>query len=83
MLDGVATDAVGQVALFTTGDPGPAPDSALPSVENSEEPVLSLPEGSDVDRLTVMAGATLSLSLPNVDSLRMTGRTFIAMHARS
>lgn len=33
----VATDAVGQVALFTTGGPGPVPDSALPSVENSNK----------------------------------------------
>lgn len=53
----VATDAVGQVALFTTGGPGPVPDSALPSVENSEEFVISLPEMSDVDRVTAMAGA--------------------------
>lgn len=53
----VATDAVGQVALFTTGGPGPVPDSALPSVENSEEFVLSLPEVSDVDRATARAGA--------------------------
>ncbi|WP_431703357.1 hypothetical protein [Pseudomonas sp. BR20] len=53
----VATDAVGQVALFTTGGPGPVPDSALPSVENSEEFVLSLPEVSDVDRATARASA--------------------------
>ncbi|MBT2339282.1 hypothetical protein J7E36_08950 [Pseudomonas fluorescens] len=53
----VATDAVGQVALFTTGGPGPVPDSALPSVENCEEFVLSLPEMSEVDRITAMAGA--------------------------
>lgn len=53
----VATDALGQVALFTTGGPGPVPDSALPSVENSEEFVLSLPEVSDVDRATARAGA--------------------------
>ena len=52
----VATDAVGQVALFTTGGPGPVPDSAMPSVENSEEFVLSLPEVSDVDRVTARAG---------------------------
>ena len=53
----VATDAVGQVALFTTGGQGPVPDCAMPSVENSEEFVLSLPEVSDVDRVTAMAGA--------------------------
>jgi hypothetical protein len=53
----VATDALGQVALFTTGGPGPVPDSAIPSVENSEEFVLSLPKVSDVDRATVGAGA--------------------------
>ena len=52
----VATDAVGQVALFTTGGPGPVPDSAMPSVENSEEFVLSLPEVSDADRVTARAG---------------------------
>ena len=53
----VATDALGQVALFTTGGPGPVPDSALPSVENSEEFVLSLPEVSEVDRANTRAGA--------------------------
>lgn len=53
----VATDAVGQVAVFTTGGPGPVPDFAMPSVENSEEFVLSLPEVSDVDRADAKAGA--------------------------
>ena len=53
----VATDALGQVALFTTGGPGPVPDSAIPSVENSEEFVLSLPKVSDVDRANARAGA--------------------------
>jgi hypothetical protein len=53
----IATDAIGQVALFTTAGPGPIPDSALPSVENSEELVLSLPEVSDVDLVTSMSGA--------------------------
>lgn len=53
----IATDAIGQVALFTTAGSGPIPDSALPSVENSEEWVLSLPELSDVDLVTSMSGA--------------------------
>jgi hypothetical protein len=53
----VATDAIGQVALFTTGGPGPVPDSALPSVENAEEFVLSLPQVSAADRASAMAGA--------------------------
>lgn len=53
----IATDAVGQVALFTTAGLGPIPDSALPSVENSEELVLSLPEVSDVALVTSMPGA--------------------------
>lgn len=53
----IATDAIGQVALFTTAGPGPIPCSALPSVENSEEAVLSLPEVSDVDLVTSMSGA--------------------------
>ncbi len=53
----VASDAFGQVALFTTGGPGPIPDSALPSVENSEEWVLSLPQVSAVDRATSMPSA--------------------------
>ncbi|WP_338523731.1 hypothetical protein NUH87_29115 [Pseudomonas batumici] len=53
----IATDAIGQVALFTTAGPGPIPDSALPSVEISEELVLSLPEVSDVDLVTSMSGA--------------------------
>ncbi|RON87203.1 hypothetical protein BK668_17490 [Pseudomonas fluorescens] len=53
----IATDAIGQVALFTTAGPGPIPYSALPSVENSEEAVLSLPEGADADLVTSMSGA--------------------------
>lgn len=53
----IATDAIGQVALFTTAGPGPIPCSALPSVQNSEEAVLSLPEVSDVDLVTSMSGA--------------------------
>lgn len=53
----VATDAVGQVAVFTTDGPGPVPDFAMPSVENSEEFVLSLPEVSDVDRADAKVGA--------------------------
>ncbi len=59
----VATDAVGQVALFTTGGPGPVPDSAMPSVENAEELVLSLPEVSDVARATPRAGANAFVEL--------------------
>lgn len=53
----IASDAIGQVALFTTAGSGPIPASALPSVENSEEWVLSLPELSDVDLVTSMSGA--------------------------
>lgn len=52
----LATDAVGHVALFTTGGRGPIPDTALPSVENAEEFVLSLPEVSDVELVTSMSG---------------------------
>lgn len=54
---GLATDAVGHVALFTTGDRGPITDSALPPVENSEEFFLSSPEVSDLDLVTSMLGA--------------------------
>lgn len=32
----VATDALGQVALFTTGGPGPVPDSAIPSIKKGD-----------------------------------------------
>lgn len=53
----IASDAIGQVALFTTAGSGPIPDSALPSIENSEEWVLSLPELSDVDLVTSMSDA--------------------------
>jgi hypothetical protein len=53
----VATDAIGQVAVFTTAGPGPIPNSALPSVENSEELILSLLEVSDADLVTSMPGA--------------------------
>lgn len=53
----IATDAIGQVALFTTAGPGPIPESAIPSVEHSEEWVRSLPEVSDVNLVTSMPGA--------------------------
>ena len=78
----VATDAVGQVALFTTGGPGPVPDSAMPSVENSEEFVLSLPEVSDADRVTARAGVNAFVEFAKRGSSRTTGQTFIAIHAR-
>lgn len=53
----IATDAIGQIALFITAGRGPIPGSALPSVESSEELVLSLPERSDVDLVTSMPSA--------------------------
>lgn len=53
----IATDTIGQVALFTTAGPGPIPDSAIPSVEHSEEWVCSLPEVSDVNLVTSMSSA--------------------------
>lgn len=43
----LAVDAIGQVALFTTGGDGPIPDSALPSTDTAESDVLSLPETCD------------------------------------
>jgi hypothetical protein len=53
----IATDAIGQVAIFTTAGLGPIPDSAIPSVEYSEEWVRSLPEVSDANLVTSMSGA--------------------------
>ncbi|ROM80242.1 hypothetical protein BK654_04940 [Pseudomonas brassicacearum] len=58
----IATDAIGQIALFTTAGPGPIPDSALPSVESSEELVLSLPERSDVDLVMPSANAFVAFA---------------------
>ena len=45
----LATDAAGQVAVFTTGGEGPVPESALSSVETAEELVRSLREVSGFD----------------------------------
>ena len=45
----LATDAIGQVAVFTTGGEGPVPDSALESVEFAGEFVYSIPETSNFD----------------------------------
>jgi hypothetical protein len=48
----LAVDAIGQVALFTTGGQGPVPNSALESVEFAEELVHSIPETSNCDLFT-------------------------------
>lgn len=40
----LATDAIGQVALFITAGMGPVPESALASIEDGEEQVLALPQ---------------------------------------
>src|SRR5690242_12253205 len=53
----IATDAIGQVALFTTAGLGSIPVSATPSVEHSEEWVRSLPEVSDVNMVTSIPSA--------------------------
>lgn len=45
----LATDAIGQVAFFITAGMGPIPESALASIEDGEEQVLSLPETSGVN----------------------------------
>ena len=44
----LATDAIGQVAIFTTGGEGPIPTTALVSADAAEELVLSLPETSSM-----------------------------------
>jgi hypothetical protein len=43
----IAINAIGQVAIFTTGGEGPIPDTAAVSVENAEEEVAALPEIGD------------------------------------
>lgn len=48
----LASDASGQIAVFTTGGEGPAPESAIPSIESAAGSVLALPEISDVDLLS-------------------------------
>ena len=48
----LAVDAIGQVAIFTTGGEGPVPTSAFDSAERSEELVQSLPMVSGFDLLT-------------------------------
>lgn len=48
----LASDASGQVAIFTTGGKGPIPVSAIPSVESGEASALALPETSGVDLLS-------------------------------
>jgi hypothetical protein len=50
----LATDAIGQVALFTTGGEGPVPDSALESVEFAEGLLHSIPETSNFDLFTTV-----------------------------
>lgn len=55
-LDGIdaawlAVDALGQVAVFTTGGQGPVPDAALPSIESGEADVLSLPAVCEATRV--------------------------------
>lgn len=55
----IAVDALGQVAVFTTGGQGPVPRSALPSVESGEADVLSLP---------VVGVATRIIRVPRPDS---------------
>jgi hypothetical protein len=40
----IAVDALGQVALFTTGGQGPIPTTALASIELAEDEACSLPE---------------------------------------
>jgi len=50
----LATDAIGQVALFTTAGVGPIPDSALLSIDSAEDSVLSLPEVTDVELISAV-----------------------------
>lgn len=51
----LATDAIGQVAIFTTGGEGPIPTTALVSADAAEELVLSLPETSSMDLLVTLS----------------------------
>ncbi|MBD9480133.1 hypothetical protein [Pseudoxanthomonas sp. PXM02] len=51
----LAIDAIGQVAIFTTGGEGPIPTTALVSAHAVEELVLSLPEVSSVDLLVTLS----------------------------
>ena len=47
----LATDDLGQVAIFTTAGKGPIPASALASVDTAEESIAALPETSKWEML--------------------------------
>ena len=55
----IATDSIGQVALFTTGGTGQIPATALASAESAEQDVLSIQETCD---------SQLLVSVPRPDS---------------
>jgi hypothetical protein len=55
----IATDSLGQVALFTTGGQGQIPTTALASAESAEQDVLSIQETCD---------SQLLVSVPRPDS---------------
>lgn len=55
----LATDELGQVAVFTTAGQGPVPKSALPLLESAEADVLRLP---------AVCVATHVMSVPRPDS---------------
>ena len=55
----IATDSLGQVALFTTGGQGPIPTTALTSAVSAEQDALSIP---------VTCDSQVLVSLPRPDS---------------
>jgi len=66
----IAIDSRGQVAMLTTGGEGPVPESAIPSTEDAESEVLSLPE---------ICGWDLLVNLPRPDDfIAFASRGFFA-----